>query len=194
MAASAIESGYDSAIEKTRGRAWGLFMTQSDTRSMGRWMAVLAWIALLGLLTLWFNEELTEQFNPNQQPLSQTQNGRQEVRLKQNRQGHYVASGLINGSPVTFLLDTGATHVSIPAHLGERLNLQPGARSRVMTANGSITVAQTRIDRLQLGDISLYDVRANLNPGMGGEAILLGMSALKQVDFRQSGEWLYLTY
>ncbi|WP_109341105.1 retropepsin-like aspartic protease family protein [Saliniradius amylolyticus] len=157
-------------------------------------MAVLAWIALLGLLTLWFNEELTEQFNPNQQPLSQTQNGRQEVRLKQNRQGHYVASGLINGSPVTFLLDTGATHVSIPAHLGERLNLQPGARSRVMTANGSITVAQTRIDRLQLGDISLYDVRANLNPGMGGEAILLGMSALKQVDFRQSGEWLYLTY
>ncbi len=78
-------------------------------------------------------------------------------------------------------------------HLAERLNLQPGAVQRVMTANGSVNVAKTRIDTLQLGDLTLRDLDANLNPGMQSDAILLGMSALKQLDFRQSGEWLYLT-
>ena len=54
-------------------------------------------------------------------------NGKAQVTLQQNRQGHYVTNGAINGTQVTFLLDTGATQVSIPGHIAETLSLQAGA-------------------------------------------------------------------
>lgn len=155
---------------------------------------VLAWVAALGLLTLWFDEELKHQFNPNHEPLSYRQDGQAEVRLKRNRLGHYVSAGFINGMPVTFLLDTGATQVSIPAHLGSRLGLPSGPSQRVLTANGSVNVSSTRIRELQLGEIVLYDISANLNPGMHSDEILLGMSALKQLEFTQRGDWLTLRH
>ena len=62
----------------------------------------------------------------------------------------------------------------------------------VRTANGSLRVAQTYINELKLGDIRLTNVRANLNPGMQDNEILLGMSALKQLEFTQRGDWLIL--
>ncbi|GAB3011400.1 retropepsin-like aspartic protease family protein [Bowmanella dokdonensis] len=156
-------------------------------------MWVLAWISGLGLLTLMFDRQLAEQFNPNPDPHSVRQDQSVEVKLKRNRQGHYVTSGFINDEPVIFLLDTGATHVSVPMHLARQLGLEPGAVQTVSTANGLVQVARTEIKQLEIGDIQLHDIRANLNPGMQSDEILLGMSALQQVDFRQSGEWLYLT-
>ena len=159
---------------------------------MGKWMLIFAWIAGLGLLTLAFDDQLSKQFNPNQAPESFVSQNATEVRLKRNRQGHYVTTGLINNEPVIFLLDTGATDVSIPLELANRLNLSPGMRQRVRTANGTITVAQTHISELAIGEIKLFDIDANLNPGMRGNEILLGMSALKQLEFSQKGEWLIL--
>lgn len=159
---------------------------------LGKWMLVMAWIAGLGLLTLIFNEQIANQINPNRDPISYATQSGVEVRLKRNRMGHYVSAGEINGQPVTFMLDTGATDVSIPIHLQERLGLQTGRGQMVRTANGSIRVAQTYIDELKLGEIRLTDVRANLNPGMGDNEILLGMSALKQLEFTQRGDWLIL--
>lgn len=159
---------------------------------MGKGMLIVAWVIGLGLLTLVFDDQLAKQFNPNPEPLSSSIQGVQEVRLKQNRAGHYVSSGEINGQPVVFLLDTGATHVSVPMHLAEQLNLQKGRSSWVQTANGRVQVAQTNIKQLSIGDIYLDDVRANLNPGFKANEILLGMSALKQLEFTQKGEWLIL--
>jgi aspartyl protease family protein len=159
---------------------------------MGKGMLILAWIIGLGLLTLLFDDQLAKQFNPNSQPISSTNKGVEEVRLKQNKAGHYVTGGAINGQPVVFLLDTGATHVSVPMHLAQQLNLEKGRGAWVQTANGRIQVAQTNIQRLTIGDIQLQDVRANLNPGFKENEILLGMSALKQLEFTQKGEWLIL--
>ena len=168
-------------------------MQQSKQQNkMGKGMLIVAWIIGLGLLTLVFDDQLAKQFNPNAQPISSSSQGVQEVRLKQNRAGHYVSGGTINGQPVVFLLDTGATHVSVPMHLAEQLNLQKGRASWVQTANGRVQVAQTNIQRLAIGDIQLDNVRANLNPGFKNNEILLGMSALKQLEFTQKGEWLIL--
>ncbi len=161
-------------------------------KRMGRTMLFLAWLALLGLLTLWFDDALLERINPNQTPVSYRANGGVEVRLKQNTLGHYVSGGQINGEDVVFLLDTGATHVSVPAHLAKRLGLMAGQPQRVNTANGQITVYATRIDTLAIGKLLLYDVRASLNPAMGGDEILLGMSALKDLEFSQKNGWLHL--
>ena len=161
---------------------------------MGKGMLIVAWIIGLGLLTLLFDEQLAEQLNPNQDPISSNHLGIAEVKLKQNRAGHYVTGGAINGQPVVFLLDTGATQVSIPMHLAEQLGLQKGRISRVQTANGTVQVAQTNVERLSIGNIELLDVAAHLNPGFKDNEILLGMSALKQLEFTQKGEWLILRH
>ena len=124
--------------------------------------------------------------------MSVIQGERIEVHLDSNPQGHFVADGRINGETVTFLLDTGATDVAIPAKLGDRLGLSRGAPVMLHTANGQTTGYRTVLDSLALGDILLHDVRAIVAPGFGGEQILLGMSALKQLEFTQRAGTLVL--
>lgn len=164
---------------------------QSDS-SMAKWMLLFAWIAGIGLLTVIFDDQLAKQFNPNADPISSKTPSGVEVKLKRNKMGHYVTGGAINGQPVIFMLDTGATDVSIPAHLAEQLSLIKGRQQRVRTANGIVTVAETNLARLDIGDITLYNVDANLNPGQRDNEILLGMSALKQLEFSQKDDWLIL--
>lgn len=155
-------------------------------------MLIFGWVLALAGLTFYFSHREEQQYNPNQTiDGSRTADG-QEIRLQRNRFGHYVATGTINGKPVIFMLDTGATHVAVPAQLGRELGLERGAKFPVMTANGTVDVWSTRINKLELGPIQLYDVRASLNPGMDGDEILLGMSALKTLDFSQSGDVLTL--
>ncbi|ALO36272.1 aspartyl protease [Colwellia sp. MT41] len=169
-------------------------MTEVDpTNKMAKIFVWIAWIIALALLMFLFQDILDEQYNPNSQPeMRLTADGQAEVILAQNRQGHYLASGTINGTAVTFLLDTGATQVSIPAHIAEQLDLVVQGSYRVQTANGTITVYKTEIAQLSLGNIFLYNVAAHINPAMKADEILLGMSALKQVDFYQTGKQLIL--
>jgi aspartyl protease family protein len=103
-----------------------------------------------------------------------------------------MAGGKINGEEVSFLLDTGATQVAIPTQVARHLGLQAGAAITISTANGRATAHRTRLERLQLGDIVLTDVEALIAPGMDGDDVLLGMSALKQLEFTQRGGTLML--
>ncbi len=169
-------------------------MTEDDpTNKIAKIFVWLAWLIALGLLMYFFQGVLDKQYNPNSQPeMRLTDGGKAEVTLLQNRQGHYVSQGTIDGIPVTFLLDTGATEVSIPAHIADKLNLSSQGNYRVQTANGSITVYKTQIEQLSLGNIFLYNVAAHINPAMKSDEILLGMSALKRVEFRQTGKQLIL--
>ena len=167
-------------------------MTTDSNSSAGKWMYILAWICVFGLITFALAELLEQQFNPNRSPDSQRVNGIIEVKLEQNRAGHYVTSGTINGKEVVFLVDTGATDVSIPAHLADYLGLIPGRKGYAQTANGVVNIAETSIDSISIGDIRLVNVDANLNPGMQGNQILLGMSFLRQLEFTQRGNALHL--
>ncbi len=169
-------------------------MTEVDpTHKMAKTFVWIAWIIALALLMFIFEDVLDQQYNPNSQPeMRLTPEGKAEVVLDQNRQGHYVARGTIDGTAVTFLLDTGATQVSIPAHIADQLGLIAQGSYRVQTANGSITVYKTEIAQLSLGNIFLYNVAAHINPAMKSDEILLGMSALKRVDFQQTGKQLIL--
>ncbi len=153
-------------------------------------MLIMAALAMLGVMWLFFDDALQERENPNRQ-LS-VQPGANELVLRRNRAGHYLAPGTINGQPVVFLLDTGATHVSVPAHLGPALGLSPGAHGQVMTANGTVTVRATTIDELGLGPFRVRNVRSHLNPGFRDDQVLLGMSVLKQLEFTQRGDVLIL--
>jgi aspartyl protease family protein len=149
-------------------------------------MTVLAWIVVLGLLSAFFSGWLEQRDNPNQQVRTQLNSeGVREVVLEQNRAGHYVANGAINGEAVTFLLDTGATSVSVPGGLAAELGLKRGAPLRAKTANGTITTYATRLDEVQLGSIAIENIRADINPRMRGKEVLLGMSFLRKLEFTQ---------
>jgi aspartyl protease family protein len=162
-------------------------------RSIGKGMLIVSFSLGLMALTIFFNGVLQSQSNPNSEPeFSETDNGIKEVVLQRNRQGHYVANGTINGVPVTFLLDTGATDVAIPAAIARKAGLNQGYISQAATANGIIQVYSTILDELQLGNIRLHDIKASITPSMEGETILLGMSALKQIEFTQRGSNLTL--
>ncbi len=168
--------------------------TPGNHRRLGAGMIVGAWVAVLAVLTVIFGDRLEEFYNPNREVRSVlTESGGREVRLEQNRQGHYVANGAINGAPVVFLLDTGATDVSVPAGLARRLGLEAGAQARARTANGVITTYRTVLERVNLGAIELRGVRAHINPGMAGDEVLLGMSFLRDLDFSQRDGVLTLT-
>ncbi|WP_371926165.1 TIGR02281 family clan AA aspartic protease [Pseudomonas sp. LPB0260] len=155
-------------------------------------MLVLAWLAALLLATRFFADWEESQRNPNRQPESLHGSDYVEVRLASSRQGHYRATGQINGEPVTFLLDTGATQVAVPVEAARRLGLRAGAAITISTANGRATAHRTQLASLRLGDIVLHDVEALIAPGMDGEEVLLGMSALKQLEFTQRDGTLML--
>lgn len=149
-------------------------------------MMVAAWLILLGMLAIYFNDLYQQQVNPNDKPETSVIDGRQTLVLESNRYNHFVMTGKINGISVPLLLDTGATQVAVPANMARRLNLEPGRSVIASTANGPVEVFTTRIEKLELGGIVLYNVPAQLNPGMNGLGeVLLGMSALSQLEFRQ---------
>ncbi|WP_435276124.1 TIGR02281 family clan AA aspartic protease [Psychrobium sp. nBUS_13] len=156
-------------------------------------MWVIFWCLTLAALTYYFNDSLTKKYNPNQVVESTSSDRGKSIVLKQNKRGHYVANGFINGESVIFLLDTGATLISIPAHLGKKLGLSKGKTYPVSTANGSINVFATKIESLEIGTLRFNNIEGHLNPGMDGYTILLGMNALKHLELRQANNSLTLT-
>ena len=160
---------------------------------IGKWMVYASWILFLALLTVVFNNYLEKQYNPNEKvQQSVDPDGTYEVSLTRNRFGHYVTSGSINGQPVTFLLDTGATNISIPEPVARRLGLKRGAPISVSTANGMITVYNIVLDRVAIGPLEIRALRGGINPHMDGDEILLGMNFLKHLELIQRGDQLIL--
>lgn len=118
--------------------------------------------------------------------------GPQRIELVANPAGQFVVPGEINGRKVDFLVDTGASHVAVPARLAREVGLERGAESRVQTASGSARAYYTTIDRVAVGGIVRRNVRGSIVPSMPGNHALLGMSFLRGIEFRQTGDRLVL--
>lgn len=163
-------------------------------RRTGLSMMLLFWVIVLGLAGWWFQGRLDEQRNPNADLHSRTASGdAQPVTLERNASGHFVATGRINGEAVEFLLDTGASLVSVPAALADRLGLERGTRATFETANGRASGYLTTLDEIALGGLHARDVRGSINPGIGGDTALLGMSFLNRFDIRIQGSQMVLS-
>lgn len=163
------------------------------TKRLGLWMVMAMWLVLLGLLTMFFGSWGERQHNPNQAVEHRTTaDGIREVTLKRNRYGHYVTTGSINGEEVIFIIDTGASDISIPADVAKRLKLKAGVKRYYQTANGPAISYTTRLNRVAIGNIELTKVRASINPNVHNDEILLGMTFLKHLDFSQRGDELTL--
>lgn len=164
----------------------------SNRRFVARLFTHMTWIIILGLLFLLFQQQLTERNNPNHKLNALQLTPTDPVILNRNSRGHYVAPGLINGSKVTFLLDTGATDISIPASIARQIGLNRGRPIQAHTANGVITVYETTLDAVSLGGITLLNIPASINPHMGGDTALLGMSFMQHLEMIQRGDTLTL--
>ena len=119
---------------------------------------------------------------------------RQSATLGQDTRGHFVTDALVNGTHIRFLVDTGATLVSIPLSEAARLGIdyQKGTPGYSILADGQ-RVASWRIvlDSVQVGDITLLNVEGSVSQGSG--IPLLGMSFLNRTEMRREGASLTLT-
>jgi len=166
--------------------------TQDQSHIVGTWFSVATWILVLAIAGYFFNDYLEREKNPNQQVQSSVRaDGTREVTLRSNRQGHYLATGHINGHPVEIMLDTGASNVAVPQHLARQLGIHKGRSVEMITANGMAKGYATTITDIRIGDIRLRNVKASLYPAVD-DTVLVGMSFLKYLEFTQREDTLIL--
>ena len=102
------------------------------------------------------------------------------VRIPAAANGHYFVDAEIDGTPVRFMVDTGATVVALNLVDADKLWIAPRERDfseTHATANGLVRVAPVTLGEVRIGQIRLRNVDAVVNPRMRGPS-LLGMSFL----------------
>lgn len=111
-----------------------------------------------------------------------------KVVLTADNQGHFYTSGTINGVSVRFLVDTGATMISLGAGDARRIGLDgnQGERGITQTANGQAIVSRVKLDTVRIGDITLHGVDALIQQNDMPMA-LLGMSFLNRMEMQRDG-------
>ncbi|MBS1188280.1 MAG: hypothetical protein H6R10_72 [Rhodocyclaceae bacterium] len=111
-----------------------------------------------------------------------------KVVLAADAQGHFVTTGTVNGVSVQFLVDTGATMISLGAADARRIGLDgnQGQRGVTQTANGQAMVSRVKLDTVRIGDISLHNVDALIHQNDMPVA-LLGMSFLNRMEMQRDG-------
>jgi aspartyl protease family protein len=115
--------------------------------------------------------------------------------LKASRGGHFYVEARVNGVPVNFMIDTGASDIALNKADAERIGFDTEKLNYTrtyMTANGATGGAPVKLKRLQIGDFTLDDFPASVNQGELGTS-LLGMSALRELGgFRIDGDQMVI--
>ena len=119
----------------------------------------------------------------------------QSATLAANAQGHFVVDGQINGGSIRFLVDTGATAVSLSSGDATRLGLdyRKGQQSLMGTANGTTVAYRVTLASVRVGDIVVSNVDAAVLEGNQMPFALLGMSFLNRMEMRREGQVMTLT-
>jgi aspartyl protease family protein len=106
------------------------------------------------------------------------------LRLEADRQGHFKVEARIDGRFVDFLVDTGATTVIVRESDAARIGIRPQRAdytATVSTANGKIKAAPAKLERVEVGGITVYDVPALVLPDEALNVNLLGVSFLSRL-------------
>lgn len=119
------------------------------------------------------------------------------VHVPKARDGHYWVTLYVNGTPLRFIVDTGASHVSLSHEDARAAGLDPDSLvyDRIFrTANGDSHKALVRLDRMMLETIQISDITASVSRPGRMHASLLGMNFLDQLSgFKIRDDILILT-
>ena len=112
-----------------------------------------------------------------------------------NDRGDLVADGEVNGMPVRFAMDTGATFITLPAREASRLGLDyhNGQKLVMETANGNVFAYRLKLDTVRVGGVAVHNVDAVVTEGNSLPIALLGLSFLNRTDMKREGTTLTLT-
>ena len=117
------------------------------------------------------------------------------VMVPTNERGDFVADGQVNGMPIRFAVDTGATFITLPAREASRLGLdyRNGQKTLMETANGDVFAYRLKLDTVHVGGVAVHNVDAVITVGNSLSIALLGMSFLNRMDIRREGAIMTLT-
>ena len=120
---------------------------------------------------------------------------RASVSLTADARGHFSAGGSINGYPMNFLVDTGATSISISATEARRIGLdyKAGKAGAVNTAAGVVPAWRVTFNTVKVGNVTLNQVEG-LVLESGLSVPLLGMSFLNRMEMKRDGQTMTLTH
>jgi clan AA aspartic protease (TIGR02281 family) len=114
------------------------------------------------------------------------------LKLKQNSGGHYTSEGSINDKPLNFVIDTGASFVSLPEFIAHSANIYCDDLVDVNTANGKTDACKAKIKKLVFGSFQVGDVAAVIVPNLGQP--LLGMNVLQLFNIAQDKGEMRISY
>jgi aspartyl protease family protein len=117
-------------------------------------------------------------------PAKDAATGSRSMVVPRDPRGHFLVDGRIDGRPINFVVDTGASVIALTASDAARLGIHPAPRdftAEVRTANGSVRAAPARLDRVEIGDLTVRDVGAVVLPDGALSDNLLGLSFLSRL-------------
>ena len=119
--------------------------------------------------------------------------GAEQMVLNADARGHFFTTGTINGVSLRFLVDTGASMISLGASDARRMGLDfnRGQKGMSQTANGQVVVSKVQLDNVRIGGVTLHQVDALIHQSDMPVA-LLGMSFLNRMEMQRDGNTMTL--
>jgi aspartyl protease family protein len=120
--------------------------------------------------------------------------GGSQIVLSAGTGGHFFTPGSINGKAVEFVVDTGATYISMGAAEAARLGIDysKGQRGMSNTANGQVVVYRVALASVRVGDVQVYNVEAVVAQ-LPMPQVLLGNSFLTRFQMKRENDTMTLT-
>lgn len=122
-----------------------------------------------------------------------SEGGGSRIVLAAGSGGHFSSGGSINGRAAEFVVDTGATFVSMSQADADRLGIKyrEGQRGMANTANGTVPVHRVMLTSVRIGDVLVYNVEALVVPGQM-PYVLLGNSFLTRFQMKRENDVMTL--
>lgn len=155
---------------------------------------LLVWVLIFAMVIIayGFRDVLREQLFPS----AMVQVSGDTIELRRGSDGHFHATLEVNGVPVRFMVDTGASGIVLSRRDAEKIGLDPGGLAYLgtaTTANGRVATAGVRLGLVRLGSFTDTGVPASVTEG-GLDTSLLGMAYLDRfANIAISGDVMTLT-
>lgn len=114
-----------------------------------------------------------------------------EITIPAARDGHYYLDGSVNGVPLRFMIDTGATYVSVGAKFAASARLPEGVKGYFSTANGTVEGRIVKDQVVEAEGFKVSGLSVAVTP-LGGKKGLLGQNFLKRFEVSQSQDVMRL--